>query len=50
MRRYLLPGGYLGGVSQAHRDGERLQRRYRVIAHYGAAPLAQLDAALRAAG
>lgn len=47
MNRYLVPGGFLGSVSQANRDGERLQRGgYRVIAHYGAGLLAQLDAAL----
>lgn len=51
MRRHLVPGGYLGGVSQANRDGERLQRNgYRVIGHFGAGLLAQLDAALKAAG
>lgn len=51
MRRHLVPGGLLGGASQANRDGERLQRGgYRVIAHFGAGLLAQLDAQLRAAG
>lgn len=48
MSRYLVPGGFLGSASQANRDGERLQRHgYRVIAHYGAGLLAQLDAALK---
>ncbi|MDW8129029.1 MAG: glycoside hydrolase family 88 protein [Bryobacterales bacterium] len=47
MRRYLVPGGFLGSVSQANRDGERLQRHgYRVIGHFGAGLLAQLDALL----
>lgn len=47
MKKYLEPGGFLGTVSQANRDGERLQRGgYRVIAHYGAGLLAQLDAAI----
>lgn len=49
MSRYLVPGGFLGTVSQANRDGERLQRNgYRVIGHFGAGLLAQLDALLQA--
>ncbi|MCS7026017.1 MAG: glycoside hydrolase family 88 protein [Bryobacteraceae bacterium] len=49
LSRHLLPGGFLGGASQANRDGERLQRSgYRVIAHFGAGLLAQLDAHLQA--
>lgn len=49
LRRHLVAGGFLGGASQANRDGERLQRSgYRVIAHYGAGLLAQLDAHVRA--
>ncbi|MCS6953271.1 MAG: glycoside hydrolase family 88 protein [Bryobacterales bacterium] len=48
LSRHLVPGGFLGTVSQANRDGERLQRSgYRVIGHFGAGLLAQLDAALR---
>jgi rhamnogalacturonyl hydrolase YesR len=48
LRRHLVAGGFLGGASQANRDGERLQRSgYRVIAHYGAGLLAQLDAHVR---
>lgn len=48
MSKYLVPGGFLGAASQANRDGERLQRNgYRVIGHYGAGLLAQLDAQIR---
>ncbi|MCX7603558.1 MAG: glycoside hydrolase family 88 protein [Bryobacteraceae bacterium] len=51
LRRHLVAGGLLGGVSQANRDGERLQRGgYRVIGQFGMGLLAQLDAALRGAG
>lgn len=49
MSRYLVPGGFLCAVSQANRDGERLQRNgYRVIGHFGAGLLAQLDALVQA--
>lgn len=48
IERHLVPGGFLGNVSQANRDGERLQRNgYRVIGHFGAGLLAQLDALVR---
>lgn len=47
LKGYLEPGGVLGAVSQANRDGERLQRDgYRVIGHYGLGLMAQLEAAL----
>lgn len=44
---HLAPDGHLGGVSQANRGGEALQRSgYRVLSSMGAGLLGQLHAAL----
>lgn len=45
---HLTPDGFLGGVSQANKGGEELQRgNYRVIYQMGMGLLAQLIAALK---
>jgi hypothetical protein len=42
-----MPDGFLGGVAQANKGGERLQRGdYRVIYQMGMGLMAQLIAAL----
>ena len=49
LKRHLTPDGYLGGVSQANKGGEELQRgSYRVIYQMGMGLMAQLVAALEA--
>ncbi len=45
---YLTPEGWLGGVSQINRDGERLQRNgYRVLSQMGMGLFGLLDGLLR---
>lgn len=47
LRPHLTPDGFLGGVAQANKGGERLQRgNYRVIYQMGMGLMAQLIAAL----
>jgi rhamnogalacturonyl hydrolase YesR len=47
LRPHLTPDGFLGGVAQANKGGERLQRGdYRVIYQMGMGLMAQLIAAL----
>lgn len=51
LEAYLTPDGYLAGVSQHNAGGEELQRSgYRVISQMGMGLMAQLYAAVHAAG